>query len=74
MVMDLGVRHLWNITTYKKLPQCIVVANNPRCSKCVHDQHKCIWNGETRTIVEGEVEIRKRSKRILTQSAKVIEL
>jgi hypothetical protein len=47
--------------------QCIVVANDLRCSKC-------IWNGETRTIIEGEVEIWKRSKRIPTQSVKVIEL
>jgi hypothetical protein len=23
--------------TYKKLPQCIVVANDLRCSKCVHN-------------------------------------
>jgi hypothetical protein len=55
---------------YKKLPQCVIVL---RCTKCTHDQHKCVWNGEKRNIVEGEVEIQKRSKRVLMQSAKVIE-
>jgi hypothetical protein len=32
------------------------------------------WNGERRIIVEGEVEIWKRSKRIPMQSAKIIDL
>jgi hypothetical protein len=51
-----------------------VVANDLRCSKYTHDRHKCVWNGEVRVIIEGEVEIQKRLRRIPMQSVKVVKL
>jgi hypothetical protein len=40
----------------------------------MHNQHKCVWNGKTRIVIEGKVEIWKRSKRIPMQSAKIMGL
>jgi hypothetical protein len=50
-----------------------MVLNDPRYTQCMHDQHKYVWNGKTRIIVEGEVEISKMSKRIPMQIVRIIE-